>query len=386
MEEELTFEVLYEAYRLCLKNKKKKYGTYNFTNEELCKNLLKTLDKLNNRNYNPEASNCYVITDPALREIYAAQFSDRVVQHFYMREVQDILEEKLVDGCCSCRKGRGNDYALQLLKKFLSTTSKFGKENCFFLKIDLPGYFMSIDRKQISKKFLNLILNDYRGKYKSLLLYLTPIIFENNPAINCNYKCSEKMREKVPDRRKMNPASEYGMAIGNLTAQAASNLNLADFDSYVINELKLKCYVRYVDDIVILSNDKQELFEALPLIMEKLKETNQTINMKKTRIDTAYHGVPFLGKVSYPYGYQKPNRQVAMRIWQKAKNIKYEGTNSLLAKTNSQIGSLKNYNCRKLISQYADLLPEEVKQTIEFNKDKNKFYLKNNGRGNDNNR
>lgn len=114
------------------------------------------------------------------------------------------------------------------------------------------------------------------------------------------------------------------MAIGNLTAQAASNLNLADFDSYVINELKLKCYVRYVDDIVILSNDKQELFEALPLIMEKLKETNQTINMKKTRIDTAYHGVPFLGKVSYPYGYQKPNRQVAMRIWQKAKNINIE--------------------------------------------------------------
>ncbi len=63
-----------------------------------------------------------------------------------------------------------------------------------------------------------------------------------------------------------------------------------------------------------------------------------------------------------------------MRIWQKAKDIKYEGTNSLLAKTNSQIGSLKNYNCRKLISQYADLLPEEVKKTIEFNKDKNKFY------------
>ena len=79
MEEELTFEVLYEAYRLCLKNKKKKYGTYNFTNEELCQNLLKTSDNLNNRNYNPEASNCYVITDPALREIYAAQFSDRVV-------------------------------------------------------------------------------------------------------------------------------------------------------------------------------------------------------------------------------------------------------------------------------------------------------------------
>lgn len=382
MEEKLTFEVLYEAYILCLKNKKKKYGTYNFTNEELCKNLIKVLNKLNNREYTPEPSNCYVITDPALREIYAAQFSDRVVQHFYMRELQEILEEKLVDGCCSCRKERGNDYALKLLRKFLIDISNNGKRNCFFLKIDLSGYFMSIDRKQISQKFSALILNDYKGKYKELLLYLTPIIFENNPAINCNYKCSEKMREKVPERRKMRKEAEYGMAIGNLTAQAGSNLNLAEFDSYVINELGLKSYVRYVDDIVILSNSRRQLFEALPFIIDKLKETHQTINMKKTKIDTAYHGVPFLGKVSYPYGYQKPNKQVSKRMWQKAKNIKYEKTDSLLAKTNSQIGSLKNYNCRKLISQYADLLPEEIKQIIEFNKDENKFYLKNNARSN----
>lgn len=82
MEEKLPFEVLYEAYQLCLRNKKNKFGTYNFTNSELCQNLMNILDKLNNRNYVPKDSNCYVITDPALREIYAAQFCDRVVQHF----------------------------------------------------------------------------------------------------------------------------------------------------------------------------------------------------------------------------------------------------------------------------------------------------------------
>lgn len=386
MEDIITFEELYKAYILCIRNKKRKAGTYNFVNSNLCSNLFKLLEELNNRNYVPKQSNCYIITDPALREIYAAQFSDRIVQHFYMNEIEDILDEELVDGCCSCRNGRGTDYALKLLKKYLIEISDNGKKSCFFLKIDLSGYFMSIDRKQISNKFLELIKKKYKGKHKDLLLYLTPIIFENNPALNCRYMCNGKMREKVPDRRKMNPASEYGMAIGNLTAQAGSNLNLCDFDKYVIEELNLKAYARYVDDIVIISDSKRKLIDALPAIMNKLAETNQTINMKKTRIDTAYHGVPFLGKVSYPYGYQKPNRQVAMRIWQKAKDIKYEGTNSLLAKTNSQIGSLKNYNCRKLISQYADLLPEEVKQTIEFNKDKNKFYLKNNGRGNDNNR
>ena len=76
MEDKLEFEALYNAYELCLKNKKRKFGTYNFTNDELCKNLYELLPKLNKREYVPEASNCYVITDPALREIYAAQFSD----------------------------------------------------------------------------------------------------------------------------------------------------------------------------------------------------------------------------------------------------------------------------------------------------------------------
>lgn len=176
----------------------------------------------------------------------------------------------------------------------------------------------------------------------------------------------------------MKQDAEYGMAIGNLTAQAASNLNLAEFDSYVVNELKLDNYVRYVDDIVIISNNKMKLFKALPLIIKKLGETHQTINKKKTRIDTAYHGVPFLAKVSYPYGYQKPTRQVAKRVWQKAKEIQYDEPGKLLAKTNSQVGSLKRYNCNKLVLQYVNLLSEEVKKEIEFDKEANKFCLKRN--------
>lgn len=229
MEGIVTFEELYDAYILCLKNKKKKAGTYNFVNDDICKNLVELLEELNNRKYVPKQSNCYVITDPALREIYAAQFSDRIVQHFYMKEIEDILDNELIDGCCSCRKERGTDYALKLLKKHLIETSNKGQNDCFFLKIDLSGYFMSIDRKQISDKFLKLIENKYKGKHKEILIYLTPIIFENNPALNCKYKCNEKIRAQVPNRRKMNPMSNYGMAIGNLTAQAGSNLNLSDF-------------------------------------------------------------------------------------------------------------------------------------------------------------
>lgn len=373
MEKELTFEEIYEAYNLCLKNKKRKMGTYNFVNDELCKNLIELLDVLNERKYVPKQSNCYVITDPALREIYAAQFTDRIVQHLYIKEIEKVLEEELVDGCCSCRKGRGTDYALKLLKKHLKETSKNGTENCFFLKIDLSGYFMSINRKQVSDKFIKLIENKYTGEHKELLFYLTPIIFENNPSLNCIQKCSEKMKNKVPTRRKMNIDSDFGMAIGNLTSQAASNLNLNEFDNYVVKKLKLEKYIRYVDDIVIISENKHKLIFNLELIKNKLKESNQEINIKKTKIDTAYHGVPFLGKISYPYGYQKPKKETIIRTYQKAKTIQYTDINNLLAKTNSQIGTLKKYNCRKLILAYSQILKLRNKNLIKLEKNCFKF-------------
>ena len=356
MEDKLTFEELYAAYLLCVKNKKKKNGTYDFVNDELCQNLIILLDELNNRTYVPKASNCYVITDPALREIYAAQFSDRIVQHFYMSQINDILDDSLVDSCSSCRVGKGTDYALGLLKKYIMEVSDYGKKDCYYLKIDLSGYFMSIDRKQVSDKFYNLIDTKYKGKHKNLLLYLTSIIFKNNPSLNCNYKCSDTIRNIIPDRRKLNKESRFGMAIGNLAAQAASNLNLNDFDKFVINDLNLNKYIRYVDDIVIISNDKNKLINSLFIIKDKLKESNQIINKKKTKINTVYTGVSFLGKITYPYGYQKPSKKVIIRTYNKGYNIKYNNINNLISKVNSQIGSLKRYNCKKLIINYSKIV------------------------------
>ena len=375
----LSFEELYSCYQLCLKNKKRKSGTYNFVNADLCLNLYELLQEINSRRYVPSPSNCYVVTDPAYREIFAAQFKDRIVQHFYMRELGNILNKELVIGCSSCIKKRGTSYALKLLKDYVRNETKNGKEDCYFLKIDLSGYFMSIKREIVCNKFITLINEKYKGKYKELLLYLTPIIFLNNPAESCKYKCREELRKKVPDRRKMKKDSEYGMAIGNLTSQAGSNLNLNEFDHYVVEKIKLKNYIRYVDDIVIISKNKEELRNALPMIITKLSETEQTISKKKTKIDTVYHGVPFLGKVTYPYeGYQKPSKQVITRTMQKANKIEYSDIDNLIAKTNSQIGSLKKYNSRKVIIAYANEVLKETGNIIKFNKAKLKFVKLNN--------
>lgn len=167
-----------------------------------------------------------------------------------------------------------------------------------------------------------------------------------------------------------------------MTSQAGSNLNLNNFDHYVVEELNLPEYIRYVDDIVIISKSKEKLKEALPKIIQKLAETNQTISKKKSMIDTAYHGIPFLGKVTYPYSkYQKPSKQVYIRVMQRAKNISYHDIDELIAKTNSEIGFLKRYNCRKLIFHYADEVMKNTKNVIEFNQNYLKFE-KINAKGN----
>lgn len=375
MKDEITFEELYHAYLLCLKNKKRKAGTYNFVNYDLCKNLINLLDDINNRTYLPRPSNCYVITDPALREIYAAQFRDRILQHFYLNEIEDLIEGELVNGCCSCRINKGTDYALKLLKKYLENVSNKGKKDCFFLKIDLSGYFMSINRKFVSNKFSELIVKKYKGNHKEILLYLTPIIFENNPARGRIQKYSEKLRAKVPDRRKMQEDSILGMAIGNLSAQAGSNINLNEFDHFVVEKLGLQNYIRYVDDIVIIDSSKEKLYKSLPYIIEKLEETHQKINLKKTKIDTAYHGVAFLGRVSYPYGYQKPKKENIIRTYQKAKELIYIDKYELLAKVNSQIGTLKNHNCRKLIIEYSKIIMDNTEGILNFDNELKKFYF-----------
>lgn len=78
--------------------------------------------------------------------------------------------------------------------------------------------------------------------------------------------------------------------------------------------------------------NKKKLIKELANIVENLKETNQKTNMKKTKIDTAYHGVQFLGKISYPYGYQKPGKQLIIRVCQKGKNIKYDDKMDMMIK------------------------------------------------------
>lgn len=91
-----------------------------------------------------------------------------------------------------------------------------------------------------------------------------------------------------------------GMPIGNLSSQLFANIFLNDFDHWVKEELRVKRYIRYVDDMVILADTKEELCAIRDLIVEKLAFDGLTIHPKKIRLAPSSSGIPFLGYVVWP--------------------------------------------------------------------------------------
>ena len=370
------FERIYSAYLSCNKKKSTKTSALQFGYAELVLNLQDIVDDINNRTYKHSPSSCFVINYPTSREIYAAQFRDRIVQHFYIQEIEPVLESILLPNTASCRKGKGVDYALNLARENVQKASSYGKREAFFLKIDLAGYFMSIQRERLAKAFAELINEKYHGEYKEELLYLTPIMFLNNPAANRILKCTVEQLMSVPERKRMKLHGENGLAIGNITAQIGSNLNLNGLDHYIVETLGFIYYVRYVDDIIVVDESKEKLLKALPLIKKKLAETGQSISAKKTRIDTVYHGVPFLGKITYPYGYQRATKAAAGRVMKAAKETKID--EGLLSRLNSYTGRLKHYSCYGLLQDYLKALPIGIREYVVYDETNHKFKELNN--------
>jgi hypothetical protein len=112
----IDFERMYTAYENCNQKKSKSTSALQFSYVDLIDNIQSIVDDINNRVYVHGRSSCFVNLDPCPREIFAAQFRDRVVQHFYCEELEDALNETLIENTTSCRLKKGTDYALRILR------------------------------------------------------------------------------------------------------------------------------------------------------------------------------------------------------------------------------------------------------------------------------
>lgn len=268
---------------------------------------MKLRDELLERRYEPRPSSCFIVHDPKMREVFAAEFRDRVVHHLFYNYTHEVFERTFIADCYSCIVGRGTHYGVERLKKHIRSCSQNWSKPCYVLKLDIKGYFMSINRARLLARCMELLgrmaPRAVRDLDWDLIDYLLESICMLNPVENCRVLGDRDEWKKLPKDKSLFCSKEgCGLPIGNLSSQLFSNIYLGVFDDFMKRELKCRHYGRYVDDAFVVASSKDELYGLVPYVRKFLRdELELELNEDKVRVVDAYKGVEFLGAFIKPY-------------------------------------------------------------------------------------
>jgi hypothetical protein len=298
-----TYEKLYQAYLECRKNKRNTINALDFE-IELEDNLHKLLLELKNRKYKPGRSTCFVVKRPKIREIFAADFRDRIVHHLFVSELIPIAEKTLSESSFACRKGKGTHAGVAELKKHLNKLALNNNlKDIHYLQLDISSFFMSIDQNILLRIiYKNIESSKKEMKWQSEMKWLSEIIIYNKVVDNYFAKGELELYHKLPYAKSLFGSVYYkGLPIGNYTSQYFANLYMNELDQFVKRELGAKHYVRYVDDFVILSADLKFLQDLPKQINNFLqKRLGLSLNQNKTKLKNIRSGIDFLGYIIKP--------------------------------------------------------------------------------------
>jgi len=346
---------LYRAFKDARRHKRKKTYVLKFS-LNLEKELISLRDDILNRRYIPRPCRCFIIRDPKLREVFAADFRDRIVHHLYYNYMRELFERSFIHDSYSCIKGRGTHWGIRRLKHHIRSVSCNYTKECYVLKLDIKGYFMHIDRSLLldicrtSISRMGTHPSNKPGKTWAEVLdmplmdYLTETIIMNNPLEGCRKVGDASDWYELPVSKSLfHSPRGCGLPIGNLTSQLFSNVYMNLYDQFCKRILKCQAYGRYVDDSYIVSNHKEELRNMSKEISSFLLNTLKLeINRDKTRICNIRHGVGFLGAYIRPYRtYMQIN--TLKRIRKSIKELEsVTDPHSIFSSVNSYLGALSH--------------------------------------------
>lgn len=322
-----TFEELVKAYFDCRKNKRNTESALAFE-QNLERNLINLHSELISNTYAPSKSICFVITRPKAREVWAAEFRDRIVHHLFYNKVSPRFYATFIPDSCACIPQRGTLYAAKRLESKIRSATQNWSKPCFYLKCDLANFFVAIDknilRAQVAKKVR-----------EPWWLTLSDLILFHDPRGNFELRGSKDKINLVPIHKRLNQQPKHlGLPIGNLSSQFYANIYLNELDQFIKHQIKAKHYIRYVDDFIILHESPQWLNDALIKINDWLpKHLHANLNPKKTILQPVERGVDFVGQVIKPWHrYTRPRtvNEAISRINQTKESKRFEVGNSYL--------------------------------------------------------
>jgi retron-type reverse transcriptase len=297
-------EDIFQAYYDARKNKRNSNSSLEFE-IEYEKNLVKLFWEINQRSYKPKPYSAFIIKKPVKREVFASQFRDRVVHHLIFNYLNPIFDSLFINDSYSCRLGKGTSYGIKRADYFIKSCSQNYKKDAYIMKLDIEGYFMSIDKVilfEIIKK--QIIIRQAKLKCQlDLILFLLKVVIFCDPTKNCLIKSGREAWSGLPQSKSLfYSGKNKGLPIGNLTSQLFANIYLNEIDQFIKRHLKLKYYGRYVDDMIFVDSDKRRLLWATDKIKEYLvNNLSLKLHPKKIYLQPTSKGVNFLGVFIRPY-------------------------------------------------------------------------------------
>ena len=267
-------EPLFLAWEEFRKGKQSRKDVMQFETR-LEQNLFQLHRELQSGTYKHGSYSAFTICDPKQRRIHKATVRDRIVHHAVFAALNPVFEPTFIARSFSCRKDKGTHRGIDALERMLQKASRNSTRPCYVLKCDIHQFFASVNH--------GILLGILKKSIKDeKLLELLEAIIGSFPSV-----------EPTLFARK-------GIPIGNLTSQLFANVYMNAFDQFMKHELRVKHFVRYTDDFVIVSDDAGYLRALLPSIRSFPDEALR-LHPRKVTIRTYRQGVDFLGYVLLPH-------------------------------------------------------------------------------------
>lgn len=333
-EQIISLENLLAAWREFRRGKNKKIDVMRYA-INLEDRLWQLHYELKSKSYQPDCYLSFFVADPKLRHIHKASVRDRIVHQAIYRILYPCYDKKFIFDSYACRLQKGTHKAVDRLSNFCRQASKNYTGVIYGLQCDIWHFFDSID---------HVVLKELIGK----------IITDRDTLWLIN---------KIIDSFVVQ--SERGLPLGNVTSQLFANIYLNEFDQFVKRKLKIKYYLRYTDDFIIISADKCYLdnliVEFAVFLYHRL---SLSLHQRKTTIRKFSQGFDCLGYVALPY-YWVLRTKTKRRIFKKI-NKQYTLFNEGIIDTVSFNQSLQSYlgilsHCR------AQNIKQNINKSINLN-------------------
>jgi len=272
----ISIENLLEAWREFIRGKRHKIDVQEFQ-LHLMDYVFDLHFDLANRTYTHGGYQAFKINDPKPRDIHKASVRDRLLHHAIYRILYPFFDKKFIADSFSCRVGKGTHKALDRFRSFAYQVSKNHTRTCGVLKCDIRKFFANIDHSILQKTVMKYIADPQ-------VLWLL-----------------DRVIDSFSSEGRSASGGLTGLPLGNLTSQLLVNIYMNEFDQYAKHRLKAKHYIRYADDFMFLSHDRQWLESLIPQISDFLEHRLKlTLHPDKLFIKTIASGVDFLGWVHFP--------------------------------------------------------------------------------------